>query len=813
MSTDAFSPLPMQLAQSWLQGLGGLESEKLLNVVFGAGAAEKYYASALFSDPDPLAYVGITLLGGDDLEGHPGAFTTNYIDGKPEIFLNSNWLKTASVDAITGVILEEFGHAIDWAVNGENDTPGDEGLKFSNMVMESHGLNYQTSDRPTDDHGFVNLGASIYNVEFSTLPTASYTTTGITPSNWTFDSNVAVGEPGRGSVDTTSTPTSITINGSAASQLSQENIDYTTSSVITGPGFAVYDWSYAKYDPSPAVNSFGVLLNGSYTQLSSDAAGSETNSGWLNSFFSAPSSYGFRTTSDDGVGGNIIASVSNFKFKLISEAYSLSFNQLFNATGSGTSFNTGALLSNQVWLLADDPTSDSDFTTNFASNGSGAAKRVWLISPGLNNGQPLALYLTNGKDMDSAGAKDLWVFNTDSDGTSGSSYILTSGTYTTTANNTGLPAISNSVALSDLDTLRAGDITPPTVTSVTLSDSRLKIGETTTATIIFSEAIIGLTNANFSTIVDHPNLVYTNGSLTTTDSITWRADFTPSATTEDPTNVVSINATLISDNAGNTGTNTISRTSANYTVDTIRPTVNIFFDNPVTAGLQTLTRPILNGETPYLYFRFREPVYNLRPTDLDVTGGVVSSLQVYKPTLNPTLDSSYVGDEEATIGTPRSTSTLYRVLFTPNNLNSSSIPVWARLKSFSDRAETSATGNVNLATTSAEANLRFSIDNVKPFATFKSAPTSMGLGTAKAIQIELNEASPDFSVNSLKVTGASRIASFRKLSNTLYEIVLVATKYTGDFTLSVVAGSFQDVNGNRSAANKKFLDVARIRAR
>ena len=89
----------------------------------------------------------------------------------------------------------------------------------------------------------------------------------------------------------------------------------------------------------------------------------------------------------------------------------------------------------------------------------------------------------------------------------------------------------------------------------------------------------------------------------------------------------------------------------------------------------------------------------------------------------------------------------------------------------------------------------------------------MGLGTAKAIQIELNKASPNFSVNSLKVTGASRIASFRKLNNTLYEIVLVATKYTGDFTLSVVAGSFQDVNGNRSAANKKFLDVARIRAR
>jgi hypothetical protein len=137
----------------------------------------------------------------------------------------------------------------------------------------------------------------------------------------------------------------------------------------------------------------------------------------------------------------------------------------------------------------------------------------------------------------------------------------------------------------------------------------------------------------------------------------------------------------------------------------------------------------------------------------------------------------------------------------------------ARLRGFSDRAETGATGNVNLTTTSPEANLRFSIDNVKPFATFKSAPTSMGLGTAKTIQIELNEASPDFSVNSLKVTGSSYIGSFRKLSNTLYEIVLVATKYTGDFTLSVVDGSFTDANGNKAVANKNRLDSVRIRAR
>ena len=798
MTSDPFSQQPMQRAQSWLQGLGSLEGENVLNEVFGTGAAEKYYASALFKDPDPLGYVGMTLLSGEALQGHPGAFTSSYIDGKPEIFLNANWLKTASVDAITGVILEEFGHAIDWAVNGASDTPGDEGLKFSNIIMESHGLSYQMTGKPTDDHGAINAGTSSYDVEFSTLSTG-YTTTGIVISSWNFATS---GIANDGSINTASAPTTITINGSnAGSTVQAETADYTTSSVVTGPGFAVYDWSYTKYDPNLSSDSFGVIVNGSYTRLSSNSLGSESTVKGLTSFFSTPSSFGFRTLSNEGLSGNIIASVSNFKFKLISEAYSLRFNQLFNATGSGTTFNTQALLSSQIWILPDDPTSDTNFTTTFSSNGSGAAKRVWLISPGINNGQPLAVYLTNGVNTVGAGstAEDLWVFN---DG-AGSSYILTSGSYTTSAYNSGLPAISSSIALSDLDQLRSeqGDTTPPEVTSVRLSDSKLKIGDGTRATIVFSEVVSGLNNSNFSSIVDHPNLAYTNGSLNTTDSITWTADFTPVAVMEDPTNAVSVNATLISDTAGNAGINTSSRSSPNYTVDTIRPTVNIFFDNPNLAGMQTLTRPILNGETPNLYFRFREPVWNLQLSDLVVTGGVVSNLQV----CNPTTGAAEAGTE--------STSTLYRALFTPNNLNSNSIPVRASLRNFSDRAEGSANGNISLTTISPEANLRSSIDNVKPFATFKSAPTAMGSGSAKTIQIVLNEASPDFSVNSLKVTGASYIASFRKLSSTLYEIVLVASKYTGDFTLSVVAGSFQDVNGNKAMANKQFLDVARIRAR
>lgn len=379
---------------------------------------------------------------------------------------------------------------------------------------------------------------------------------------------------------------------------------------------------------------------------------------------------------------------------------------------------------------------------------------------------------------------------------------MTSGTYTTTASNSSLPAISSSIALSDLDQLNSeqGDTVPPTATSVSLSDTRLKIGDSTRLTIVFSEEIRGLTNANFSTIVSHPNLTYTTGSLSTSNNITWTADFTPGSTTEDSSNVISVDVTQIADIAGNSGSNTGSRISSNYTVDTIRPELTgIYFS--VSGGTQALARPILNGEKPYLYFKFTESVWNLKLTDVDVTGGIASSLEV----CNPITGAAAAGTE--------STSTLYRVRFTPNNINSNSIPVWAKLKGFSDRAETNAQGNLNLPSTSATANLRFSIDNARPFATFKSAPTTMSLGSVKAIQIELSEASPNFSINSLKVTGSSYVAGFRKLSNTLYEILLVATKYTGDFTLSIIPESFHDISGNRSIANKQFLDVVRIKAR
>ncbi|MCC9046558.1 Ig-like domain-containing protein, partial [Neisseria gonorrhoeae] len=101
----------------------------------------------------------------------------------------------------------------------------------------------------------------------------------------------------------------------------------------------------------------------------------------------------------------------------------------------------------------------------------------------------------------------------------------------------------------------------PTVTSITLSDSALIIGETATVSIVFSEAVSGFALAD---------LTAENGTLsglTTSDNITWTATFTPTANIEDTSNSVSL-ASSYTHTPGNSGT---AATSANYSVETNAP--------------------------------------------------------------------------------------------------------------------------------------------------------------------------------------------------------------------------------------------------
>ncbi|MCW8200677.1 hypothetical protein D8B23_20300, partial [Verminephrobacter aporrectodeae subsp. tuberculatae] len=106
--------------------------------------------------------------------------------------------------------------------------------------------------------------------------------------------------------------------------------------------------------------------------------------------------------------------------------------------------------------------------------------------------------------------------------------------------------------------------TRPTAT-ITLADSALTTGETTTVTIAFSERVHGFD----ATDVDLMNANGTLGTLRTTDNITWTATFTPTAGVEDTTNTIRVNLAGVTNNAQRTGAGTAS--SSNYTVNT-RPT-------------------------------------------------------------------------------------------------------------------------------------------------------------------------------------------------------------------------------------------------
>lgn len=106
------------------------------------------------------------------------------------------------------------------------------------------------------------------------------------------------------------------------------------------------------------------------------------------------------------------------------------------------------------------------------------------------------------------------------------------------------------------------DTTRPTV-AISLSDSALKVGETSTITFTFSEAPTGFTAADVT--VENGTI----GSVSSTSSTVYTTLFTPTASLDlDTTNTVTV-GTGWTDTAGNAPSG--SSTSSNYQVDTLAP--------------------------------------------------------------------------------------------------------------------------------------------------------------------------------------------------------------------------------------------------
>ncbi|OFX29031.1 MAG: hypothetical protein A2W92_05345, partial [Bacteroidetes bacterium GWA2_42_15] len=180
------------------------------------------------------------------------------------------------------------------------------------------------------------------------------------------------------------------------------------------------------------------------------------------------------------------------------------------------------------------------------------------------------------------------------------------------------------------------DTTNPTAT-VVLDDSALRLGETATVTITFSEAVTGFTNAD---------LTVPNGTLTSVSSsdggITYTATFTPSSSVEDATNVIVLDNTGVVDAAGNAGAGTTN--SDNFTIETTVPTIN-----NVTSTKADGTYGI--GEEISITVTFSEAVTVTGTPQLELeTGPVDRTVNYTSGTTTNTLTFSYTtqaGDESS----------------------------------------------------------------------------------------------------------------------------------------------------------------------
>ncbi|PXX76706.1 protein of unknown function [Pseudomonas sp. LAMO17WK12:I10] len=246
----------------------------------------------------------------------------------------------------------------------------------------------------------------------------------------------------------------------------------------------------------------------------------------------------------------------------------------------------------------------------------------------------------------------------------------------------------------------------PTATIV-LADTALKAGETTTVTITFSEAISGFTNSDLT--VANGSL----GSLSSSDGgVTWTATFIPAINISDSSNQITLNNAGVIDAVGNTGSGTTD--SANYVIDTVRPTATVVVANPMLAV----------GDTSLVTITFSKAVSGFDNSDLTVANGTLSA-----------VSSSDGG-------------ITWTATFTPNtNLSDTSNLITLNNSGVSD-----ASGNTGLGSTDSN---NYLIDTQRPTATIVVANSSLGVGQTSSVTITFSEAVSGFTNSDLTVANGT----------------------------------------------------------
>lgn len=132
--------------------------------------------------------IAVREIGNNEIGGVFGVFALGQ-QGETVIFLNRDWLATnPSTDTLSRVLIEEFGHSLDRALNGNHDTAGDEGEAFASAVL---GFALSDAERSRiaaeNDASRIYVDGVAYDVEQAAL-TFSAVYRG-TPSAWSEEAN------------------------------------------------------------------------------------------------------------------------------------------------------------------------------------------------------------------------------------------------------------------------------------------------------------------------------------------------------------------------------------------------------------------------------------------------------------------------------------------------------------------------------------------------------------------------------------------------------------------------------------------------
>jgi len=148
---------------TWASDSGSYNS--LLREVFGEESTNATKAMALLVELRGTGLaISVEILDGAILSGNKGAYTNSAPEGGECIYLNIDWLQSATPEQIEAVLLEEIGHAIDIRLNGQSDSPGDEGEIFSSLIRS---INPNPSATTENDQSLITIKGLTVAIEAS----------------------------------------------------------------------------------------------------------------------------------------------------------------------------------------------------------------------------------------------------------------------------------------------------------------------------------------------------------------------------------------------------------------------------------------------------------------------------------------------------------------------------------------------------------------------------------------------------------------------------------------------------------------------